>query len=71
MGERDRVLVARKKRVDFGERRLNNDLRAKSHCFCTRQCQVTFPYMELLSFFGHGHVTFLYMEPLIVGLYKK
>ena len=27
-------------------------LRNESYCFCTRQCYVTLPYMELLSFFG-------------------
>ena len=27
-------------------------LRNESYCFCTRQCHVTLPYMEPLSFFG-------------------
>ena len=39
-------------------------LRNENFCFCTRQCHVSFPYMEPLSFFGHCHVSFPYMEPL-------
>ena len=39
-------------------------LRNESYCFCTHQCHVTLPYMELLSFFAHCHVPFPYMGPL-------
>ena len=51
-------------------------LRNESYCFCTRQCHVTLPYMETLSFFGHCHKSFPHMEPLsffsrIVQLFLK
>ena len=41
-------------------------LRNESYCFFTRQCYVSFPYMERLTFFGHCHVSFPYMEPLSI-----
>ena len=66
MAERDRMLVA--ERIDFFcERKLNNDFELHFVTYIRipfDHCHVTFPYKEILSFFGLCHVTFPYMEPL-------